>query len=85
MVQHTHQEEQSRQHMPCPTCARLLTARGPVSRRVETMVGAVELARPSFSCRVCSEGTSPLDDKLHVRAGRIQLDVQQAVADVVTA
>ena len=84
IVQHTHQEEQSRQHMPCPTCARLLTARGPVSRRVETMVGAVELARPYFYCRVCSEGTYPLDDKLHVSAGRIQLDVQQAVADVVT-
>jgi Uncharacterised protein family (UPF0236) len=84
IVQHTHQEEQSRQHMPCPTCARLLTARGPVSRRVETMVGAVELARPYFYCRVCREGTYPLDDKLHVSAGRIQLDVQQAVADVVT-
>ena len=84
IVQHTHQEEQSRQHMPCPTCARLLTARGPVSRRVETMVGAVELARPYFYCRVCSEGTYPLDDKLHVSAGRIQRDVQQAVADVVT-
>jgi Uncharacterised protein family (UPF0236) len=84
IVQHTHQEEQSRQHMPCPTCARLLTARGPVSRRVETMVGAVELARPYFYCRVCSEGTYPLDDKLHMSAGRIQLDVQQAVADVVT-
>ena len=84
LVQHTHQEEQSRQHMPCPTCARLLTARGPVSRRVETLVGAVELARPYFYCRVCSEGTYPLDDKLHMSAGRIQLDVQQAVADVVT-
>jgi Uncharacterised protein family (UPF0236) len=84
IVQHTYQEEQSRQHMPCPTCARLLTARGPVSRRVETMVGAVELARPYFYCRVCSEGPYPLDDKLHMSAGRIQLDVQQAVADVVT-
>jgi Uncharacterised protein family (UPF0236) len=84
IVQHTHQEAQSRQHMPCPTCARLLTARGPVSRCVETMVGAVELARPYFYCQVCREGTYPLDDALHLRAGRIQLDVQQAVADVVT-
>jgi hypothetical protein len=48
------------------------------------MVGAVELARPYFYCRVCSEGTYPLDDKWHVSAGRLQLDVQQAVADVVT-
>jgi hypothetical protein len=62
--------------MPCPTCARLLTARSPVSRRVETMVGAVELARPYFSCRVCRAGTYPLDDALRLNAGRIQLDVQ---------
>jgi hypothetical protein len=48
------------------------------------MVGAVELARPYFYGRVCREGTYPLDDRLHVSAGRIQLDVQQAVADVVT-
>jgi hypothetical protein len=26
IVQHTHQEAQSRQQRPCPTCARLLTA-----------------------------------------------------------
>src|SRR5215217_6739185 len=84
IVQHTHQEVQSRPHMPCPTCARLLTARGPVSRRVETMVGAVELARPYFYCQVCREGTYPLDAALSLSAGRIQLDVQQAVADVVT-
>ena len=85
IVQYTHQEAQSRQHMPCPTCARLLTARGPVSRRVETMVGVVELARPDFYCQVCCEGTSPLDDVLRLSAGRLQLDVPQAVAAVVTA
>jgi hypothetical protein len=48
IVQHTHQEEQHRPHMPCPTCARLLTARGPVPRCVETMVGPIELERPYF-------------------------------------
>ena len=45
---------------------------------------AVELERPYFYCRVCREGTYPLDDALRLSAGRIQLDVQQAVADVVT-
>jgi Uncharacterised protein family (UPF0236) len=84
IVHHTHPEAQSRQPMPCPTCARLLTARGPVCRRVETMVGAVELERPCFYCRVCREGTYPLDAALRLSAGRIQLDVQRAVADVVT-
>ena len=84
IVQHTHQAEQCRPHMPCPTCARLLTARGPAHRCVETMVGAIELVRPYFYCQVCREGTYPLDDALRLSAGRIQLDVQQAVADVVT-
>jgi len=84
IVQHTHQEVQNRPHMPCPTCARLLTARGSVSRRVETMVGAVELARPYCYCQVCREGTYPLDAALRLSAGRIQLDVQQAAADLAT-
>jgi hypothetical protein len=38
-VQHTHEAEQSRQHMTCPTCECLLSARAPVRRTVETMVG----------------------------------------------
>ena len=48
IVHHTPPEEQRRQHRPCPTCARLLTARGPVHRCVETMVEAIELERPYF-------------------------------------
>jgi Uncharacterised protein family (UPF0236) len=84
IVHHPSHEATRQQQMPWPTCARMLTARGPVLRRVETMVGAVELARPYFYCRVCCEGTSPLDEALRLSAGRIQLDVQQAVADVVT-
>src|SRR5262249_44723995 len=84
IVQHTHQEERSRPYRSCPTCERLLTARGPVHRCVETMVGAVELARPYFYCRVCREGTYPLDEVLGLRAGRMQRDVQQAAVDLAT-
>jgi hypothetical protein len=84
IVHQTHQEGQYRQHMPCPRCERLLTARGPVHRCVETMVGVVELARPYFYCRVCREGTSPLDEMLGVSAGRMQRDVQQAAVDLAT-
>jgi hypothetical protein len=84
IVQYTHQEEQGRQHMTCPTCERLLAARGPVRRRVETMVGAVELEWPYFYCRVWRHGTSPLDEVLGLSAGCIQLDVQQAAAELVT-
>lgn len=84
IVQHTHQEEQHRPHMPCPTCARRLTARGPVHRCVETMVGTIELERPYFYCLGCRAGTYPLDEVLDVRAGRIQRDVQQAAVDLAT-
>ena len=84
IVHHMHQEEQRRQHRPCPTCARLLPARGPVHRCVETMVGAVELERPYFYCRGCRAGTYPLDEVLGAQAGRIQHDVQQAAVALVT-
>jgi Uncharacterised protein family (UPF0236) len=84
IVHHTHQEEQRRQQMPCPTCECLLTARGPVHRCVETMVGAIELERPYFYCQVCREGTYPLDAVLGVRTGRMQHDVQQAAVDLAT-
>ena len=84
IVQHTHQEEQHRPHMPCPTCARRLTARGPVHRCVETMVGTIELERPYFYCLGCREGTYPLDEVLDVSAGRIQRDVHQAAVDLAT-
>jgi len=48
IVHHTHAEEQQRSSLPCPTCARLLPARAPVPRCVETLVGAIELERPYF-------------------------------------
>src|SRR5689334_1425812 len=43
IVHQTHPEEQQRQQLSCPTCACQLSARGPVQRCVETMVGAVAL------------------------------------------
>lgn len=84
MVQHPHEAEQRRQHMTCPTCECLLSARAPVRRTVETMVGVVELERPYFYCGVCRQGHYPQDDVLGLSAGRIQLDVQQAAAQLVT-
>jgi Uncharacterised protein family (UPF0236) len=84
IVHQTHPEERCRQQMPCPTCARLLSARGPVQRCVETLVGVVALERPYFYCQVCRMGTSPLDEALGLRAGRMQPDVQQAAVDLAT-
>ena len=84
IVHHTHAEEQQRSSLPCPTCARLLPARGPVPRCVETLVGAIELERPYFYCPVCRTGPAPLDEVLGLRAGRLQRDVQQAAVDRAT-
>jgi hypothetical protein len=84
IVHHTHPEEPHRPYRPCPTCARVLPARGPVHRCVETLVGAIELERPYFYCPVCRTGTSPLDEALDVSAGRLQRDVQQAAVDLAT-
>jgi hypothetical protein len=84
IVHHTHPEEPHRPYRPCPTCARVLPARGPVHRCVETLVGAIELERPYFYCPVCRTGTYPLDEALDVSAGRLQRDVQQAAVDLAT-
>jgi exonuclease VII large subunit len=43
IVEHTHRGECTRQQTRCPQCDRCLQARGPVSRTVETMVGAVQI------------------------------------------
>jgi hypothetical protein len=51
---------------------------------VETLVGAVQVERPSFYCSSGCGGFYPLDAALGLRSGRLQLDVQQAAADVAT-
>ena len=84
IMHHAHREEQQRPWMPCPTCAHVLPARGPVPRCVETMVGPVELERPYFYCQGCRVGRYPLDEVLGVGPGRMQPDVQQAAVDLAT-
>jgi hypothetical protein len=84
IVEHHHQEEQRRTHLHCATCERLLRARPGVPRTAQTLVGDIELERPYFSCRHCQCGRYPLDEILGLRAGRIQLDVQQAAVDLAT-
>ncbi len=80
IVEHAHRGEHTRQQSRCPQCARLLTARDPVRRTVETLVGAIQLARPYFYCLACRVGLYPLDEVLGLAPGRTQLDVQKAVA-----
>ena len=65
ILTHAHAGEQSRTQAPCPQCERLVTARPPVARTVETMVGSVQFARPYFYCRTCRRGFYPFDEVLH--------------------
>lgn len=84
IVAHAHQGEYTRQQAYCPQCNGLLTARAPVPRTVETMVGSVQLERPYFYGRICRAGMYPLDEVVGLTAGRKQLDVQKAAAKVAT-
>jgi hypothetical protein len=84
IVEHRHQAEHRRTSLHGATCERLLQARPTVRRTVETLVGAIELERPYFYCRQCQCGRYPLDEVLGLRAGRMQLDVQQAAVDLAT-
>ena len=82
IIEHTHQEERDRAYLKCATCDRLLKARPAVSRTAQTLIGDIEVQRPYFYCRDCHLGCYPLDEKLGLSAGRIQLDVQQAAAEL---
>ena len=84
IVEHAHRGEHTRQQSRCPQCAQLLTARDPVRRTVETLVGSVQLERPYFYCPACRVGLYPLDEVLGLAPGRTQLDVQKAAAKLVT-
>lgn len=82
LLSHAHASEQSRKQAPCPQCDRLLTARPAAARTVETLVGPVQLERPYFYCCQCRQGRYPFDEVVGLSAGRIQLDVQQAAAEL---
>lgn len=82
IIEHTHQDEYCRPALTCATCERLLTARPAVPRTVETLIGHIEVPRPYFYCRYCRVGRYSLDEVLELRTGRIQLDVQQAAAEL---
>ena len=83
VVEYAHRFEYTRKEIVCESCQRILTMRPAVPRTVETLVGSVRLERPYFYCRVCREGTYPLDEALGLTPGRNQLDVQKAAAKLV--
>ena len=83
-VEQAHLGEHTRQQSRCPQCDRLLNARTPVRRTVETLVGVVQRERPYCYCLACRVGFYPLDKVLGLSPGRRQLDVQKAAAKLVT-
>jgi hypothetical protein len=84
IVEQRHGAELKRESVTCAQCDRRLNARPAVSRTVRTMIGDIDLKRPYFYCRDCRRGTCPLDAVLDLSPGQIQLDVQQAAADLAT-
>src|SRR5262249_31273587 len=53
IVKYAYEGACQRQPASCPRCARVLKAQDQVWRTVETMVGPMELERPSCYCRTC--------------------------------
>jgi Uncharacterised protein family (UPF0236) len=84
IVAHVSRGEHDRTQGTCPQCDGGVRAREFICRTVDTLVGSVQLERPYFYCRACHCGRYPLDEVLGLRAGRLQRDVQQAMADLAT-
>jgi hypothetical protein len=82
IVAHAHRGALTRQSARCPQCHRQWPARPVVSRTVETMVGPVQVERPSFYGTSGCGGVYPFDQGLALAPGRQQLDGQQAAAQV---
>lgn len=82
IVHHTSDDEHTRRQAACRQCQRPLTARGPMPRTLETMVGVLTLERPSLYCPACRRGRYPLDERLGVAPGRKQCDIQQAATEL---
>ena len=84
MVEYGHADESMRRFAPCPGCGQRLRARRLAARTVETLVGAVRVERPYFYCTAGCGGFLPMDSALGLHSGRLQWDVQQAMADLAT-
>jgi hypothetical protein len=80
LVQQRYGAERAQRTAPCPPCARAVAARAVGSRPVETLVGSVEVDRPSFYCVPCGPGFFPLDTAMGLAKGRKPFDLQQAAA-----
>jgi hypothetical protein len=78
LVEQTHRALVEQRTATCPRCGQTLSARGPHTRTVETLVGVIRLQRPYFYCERCPFGMAPLDEALQLTERRKQPDVQKA-------
>jgi hypothetical protein len=85
LVAQAHGPSLTQDRAVCPHGGQPLAARGPVRRTVETLGGAVTLARPYVSCGACQAGFSPVDEALELLPRRQQGDIQKAAARLATA
>lgn len=78
LLKQTHADVIEQQVFECPLCGKLLKARGPHSRRVETLIGKVSFERCYFYCVCCKQGFYPLDQVLDLTSRQHQKDVEKA-------
>jgi Uncharacterised protein family (UPF0236) len=82
LVEQTHRALVEQRTATCPRCGQMLSARGPHTRTVETLVGVIRLQRPYFYCERCQFGMAPLDEALQLTERRKQPDVQKAAVQL---
>lgn len=80
ILHHRYGAEGAQQTASCPRCGRLVAARAPASRTLDTLLGSVQVSRPYFYCTRCQYGFYPLDEALGLAEGRKQFDLQKAAA-----
>lgn len=77
--------DQGQHYAPCPPWGHTVAARAVTSRTLETWVGEVEGARPSFYCVPCGHGCSPLEAALGLAEGRKPFDLPQGAVKLTAA
>ncbi|MCP4458565.1 MAG: ISKra4 family transposase, partial [Cytophagales bacterium] len=75
----------NQEYYHCPCCGKRLKARSEkVRREILTMIGPIELFRPYFYCEKCKSGYYPFDEALGLADGKIQPDVKELEAWLVS-
>lgn len=76
MVERLYAPYLDQQIASCPECDKGLKRKRLDNKKVSTLQGAFELARPYFYCHDCELGFHPLDEVLGLARGAHQYDIQ---------